>query len=59
MKTAFDICLFMRTAFDTPAFSFSAINYWSATSIEIRNSMSINLFKFNLKQFLRAGQSVN
>jgi hypothetical protein len=45
-----------RTAFDTRAFSFSAINFWNNIPVEIRNSKSLNIFKRDLKHFLRSNQ---
>lgn len=45
-----------RTAFDNRAFCYSAINFWNSIPIEIRNASSLNLFKLNLKEFLRSNQ---
>lgn len=47
----------ISTAFDTRAFSFSAINFWHSIPIEIRHSESLNKLKINLKQFLQSGQT--
>jgi hypothetical protein len=45
-----------RTAFDTRAFSLSAINYWNSIPVDIRNSKSLTSFKNSLKNLLRAEQ---
>jgi len=45
-----------RTAFDTRAFSFAAINFWNSISVEIRNLESLVTFKRELKHCLLTNQ---
>lgn len=46
-----------RTVFDNRAFSYSALQFWNSISADIRDSVSVNIFKNKLKHFLRSNQS--